>query len=226
MLITDFLSWHLANDIEDLREVVPINFKLSDKLAQVVTQSQAWKQWELEEWAVKSQPEPKETNNNVLQPQDYNPVPVKQVGHAPETVLTTYVSARPWAVNQLARKQIEEDYPWLEDILNPIPEDITLSGKYPDTPVNIDELASVEVLLEFRKPRKQLVGTKDHITLTHGVMPKQQQFIKLIKRLATSAVKQYNLPVMLHDLAAVYKKSPKFLAIYNYIKDEKLWGIV
>ena len=112
MLIADFLSQHLANDIEDPREVVPINFKLSDKLAQVV--------------------------------------------------------------NQLARKQIEEDYPLLEDILNPIPVDITLSGKHPDTPVNIDELASVEVLPEFRKPGKQLVGMKDHITLTHGVMPKQQ----------------------------------------------------
>ena len=110
----------------------------------------------------------------------------------------------------------------LEDILNPIPVDITLSVKYPDTPVNINELASVEVLPEFRKPRKQLVGTKDCITLTHKVMPKQQQFIKLIKRLVTSAVKQYNLPVMLHDLAAAYAKSPKFLAIYNYIKDDKI----
>ena len=70
----------------------------------------------------------------------------------------------------------------LEDILNPIPVDITLSGKYPDTPVNIGELASVEVLLEFKRPRKQLVGTKD-------------------------AIKQYNLPVTLHDLAAVYAKS-------------------
>ena len=101
----------------------------------------------------------------------------------------------------------------LEDILNPIPVDITLSGKYPDTPVNVDKLASVEVLLEFKKPRKQLVGMKDHITLTHGVMPKQQQFIKLIKRLATSVVKQYNLPMMLHDLAVAYAKSPEFSAI-------------
>ncbi len=44
MLIMDFLSRHLANDVEDPREVVPINFKLSDKLAQVVMQSQAQKQ--------------------------------------------------------------------------------------------------------------------------------------------------------------------------------------
>ena len=83
-----------------------------------------------------------------------NIIPVSQVGHALEIVPTTYVPARPHAVHQLTRKQIEEDYPLLEDILNPIPVDITLSGKYPDIPVNIDELASVEVLPEFRKPRK------------------------------------------------------------------------
>ncbi len=53
-------------------------------------------------------------------------------------------------------------------------------------------------------------------------MLKQQQFIKLIKRLATSVVKQYNLPMTLHDLAAVYTKSPEFLAIYNYIKEDKI----
>ena len=56
----------------------------------------------------------------------------------------------------------------------------------------------------------------------HGVMPKQQQFIKLIRRLATSVVKQYNLPMMLHDLAAAYTKSPEFAVIYNYIRDDKI----
>ena len=101
--------------------------------------------------------------------------------------------------------------------MNPIPVDITLSGKYPDTPVNIDELASVEVSPEFKKPGKQLVDTKDHITLTHGVMPEQQQFIKIVRRLATSAIKQYNLPVMLHNLAVAYAKSPEFSTIYKYI---------
>ena len=70
--------------------------------------------------------------------------------------------------NQSARKQIEKDYPLLEDILNPIPVDITLSGKYPDTPVNIDELASVEVLPEFRKPGKQLVGTRSYHSHTQS----------------------------------------------------------
>ena len=43
MLITDFLLQHPANNNEDPREVVPINFKLSDRLAQVVMQSQAQK---------------------------------------------------------------------------------------------------------------------------------------------------------------------------------------
>ncbi len=106
--------------------------------------------------------------------------------------------------------------------MNPILVNITLSGKYPDTPVNTDELASVEVVPEFRKPRKQLVGVKDQITPTHRTMPKQQHFIKLIRRLAMSAVKQYNLPVMLHNLAAVYAKSPEFLVVYNCIKDDKI----
>ncbi len=149
------------------------------------------------------------------------PIPVNQVGHMPEVTQTkgAWVPARPCAIHRTARKQIEEEYPLLEDILNPILVDITLSGKYPDTPVNMDELVSVEVLPEFRK---QLVGAKDWITLTHGTMPKQQQFIKLIRRLAISAVKQYSLPVMLHDLATAYAKSPELSAIYNYIKDDKI----
>ena len=53
-------------------------------------------------------------------------------------------------------------------------------------------------------------------------MPKQQYFIKLIRKLAMSVVKQYNLPVKLHDLATAYVKSPGFSAIYNYIKDDKI----
>ncbi len=78
MLITDFLSQHPANDIEDPREVVPINFKLSDKLAQVVMQSQAWKQWELEqkvETKSEPQPDPTKTNSDIIQLQDDNLVP-------------------------------------------------------------------------------------------------------------------------------------------------------
>ncbi len=215
----------MANDVEDPREVVPINFKLSDKLAQVVTWSQAWKQWEQEEQTAKSQPQPEEKmENNSLEPQNAIPIPVNQVGHAPEVTQTwgAWVPVKPWAIHRTACKQIEEDYPLLEDILNPILVDITLSGKYPDTPVNADELASVEVLPEFSKPRKQLVGAKDWITLMYGTMPKQQHFIKLIRKLATSAVKQYNLPMMLHNLAAAYAKSPEFSAIYNYIKDNKI----
>ena len=50
------------------------------------------------------------------------------------------------------KKSLHHQTMGLEDILNPIPIDINLSGKYPDTPVNIDELASVEVLPEFKKP--------------------------------------------------------------------------
>ena len=107
------------------------------------------------------------TDSDIIQPQDDNLVPTNQVGHVPEGIPTPYVPARTQAENQSARKQIDKDYPLLEDILNPIPVDITLSGKYPDTPVNIDELASVEVLPEFKRPGKHLVGTKDHITLTH-----------------------------------------------------------
>ena len=179
------------------------------------------KQHEQEEQAAKSQPEPEEKMDNInLEQHLAVPIPVNQVRHVPE--VTQAKGAWVPAIHRTARKQIEEEYPLLEDILNPIPVDITLSGKYPDTPVNTDELVSVDVLPEFRKPRKQLVGTKDWITLTHGTMPKQQQFIKLIRRLATSAVKQYNLPVMLHDLATAYAKSPEFSAIYNYIKDDKI----
>ena len=172
----------------------------------------------------KPEPPPNSTNtdSNITQPQDNNLVPTRQIGHMPEVIPTPYVPMRTRAENQLTCKQIEKDYSLLEDILNPILVDITLSGKYPDTSVNIDELASVEVLLEFKQPKKQLVGTKDHITLTHGVMPKQQQFIKIIRRLATSAIKQYNLPVMLHNLAVAYTKSPGFLAIYKYIRDDKV----
>ncbi len=137
--------------------------------------------------------------SNTLEPQHAMPVPVNQVGHALEVTQTQgdWVPARPRAQHQNTRKQIEEDYPLLEDILNPIPFDIILSGKYLDTPVNTDELASVEVLPEFRKQGKQLVGAKDQITPTHGTMPKQQHINKLIRKLATSAVKQYNLLVML-----------------------------
>ncbi len=162
--------------------------------------------------------------NDNLEPQNSIPFPVNEVKHALEVTQTqgAWVPVRPRAIHQIARKQIEEDYPLLEDILNPILVDITLSDKYPDIPVNADELVSVEVLPEFRKPGKQLVGAKDQITLTYGTMPKQQHFIKLIRKLATSAVKQYKLPVMLHNLAAVYAKSPEFSAVYNYIKDDKI----
>ena len=173
---------------------------------------------------MESQPKPKEkSENGNLEPQLAVLIPVNQVGHTLEVAQTrgVWVPARPCAVHRTARKQIEEEYPLLEDILNPIPVDITLSGKYPDnTPVNADELASVELLPEFRKPEKQLVAAKDRITLTHGT--KQQQFVKLLRRLATSTVKQYNLPVMLHNLPAVYTISPEFSAIYNYIKDDKI----
>ncbi len=37
MLITDFLSQHPTNDVQDPQEVAPIYFKLGEKLAQVVT---------------------------------------------------------------------------------------------------------------------------------------------------------------------------------------------
>ena len=168
------------------------------------------------------QPDPMNKDSNITQPQDNNLVPTSQIRHVPEVIPIPYVPVRAQAENQLVQKQIEKDYPLLEDILNPIPLDITLSRKYPDTPVNVDELASVEVSPEFKRPGKQLVGTKDCITLTHGVMPKQQQFIKIIRRLATSAIKQYNLPVTLHNLAVAYAKSPEFSAIYKYIQDDKV----
>ena len=108
------------------------------------------------------------TDSDIIQPQDNNLVPTNQVGHVPEVIPTPYVPARTWAENQLTRKQIEKDYPLLEDILNPIPVDFTLSGKYPDTPVNIDKLASVEVLLEFKRPGKQLVALSSGIRLSSG----------------------------------------------------------
>ncbi len=115
-----------------------------------------------------------------LEPQHMMSISINQVGHAPEVIQTqgAWVPAKPRAQHQTARKQIKEDYPLLEDILNPIPVDITLSGKYPDTPENADALASVEVLPEFRRQGKQLVGAEDQITLMHGTKSKHFLVVK------------------------------------------------
>ena len=242
MLIADFLSRHPANDVEDPREVIPINFRVQDTFAPVVTRAQAKRQQAESHKANEQVPQtadsqetvPDPVVNQATPPRERGPDPPRRPQYSPEPVYGVHNSdsdpewnqePRPHRGRKRGRKKgeiVETDYPTLSGLLNPIPLDVSFSGKYPEVPVNCDELASVTVNPEFKNPGKPLFDTKRQLNFNFLYMPRQKAFERMIKRIATSVVKQYNLPVTALDMASSYPKSPFFSSIYNFLKEGKI----
>ena len=104
----------------------------------------------------------------------------------------------------------------LEEILNPMPVDITLQGGIPDVNVT-DELPDMKIPpLNADKEWKQLTNSK-RIEVVRRVMPKQRDMKPLLKDIAKTVLHTYSLPIKMIELIAAYARSPYFKDIYKYV---------
>ena len=238
MLIADFLSRHPDNDTDNPHEVIPISFQAKDEFKQVITRSQAKKQAE----ATKKVPEAsqghlgkpaiaKKTAAAPVQKGEaevhhltsYTPmtygVPVHDYGHGVHSnIENLHPEARYPNRHSNQRKEFANNHPTLEEFLNPIPVDITFTGNVPVPGVHSDELIDCTVPAKFKQQSHPLFPKGEVPKFTRPFMPKQQEFERVIRKLATSVLKTYNLPIIATEIAASYPKSPYYKDIFGFLK--------
>ena len=222
MLIADFLSRHPDNDMSDPTDVIPISFPYNDTFRRVMTRSQTKKQAEQD--AVR----PEKVTNPIADVQVDVPVqgilPSKgdvpqNLGHGPleyQVADTEDEFVSQILHNRRGKTRKTDPIPDWEAVCNPLPVTITLSGQYPDAPVDPDELGSV--IITDQDKGKLLPLVKDQkIHILRPNMPKQTEFVQLVRKLAHSAIKSYELPITASEIAVAYAKSPYFKDKYRYL---------
>ena len=229
MVIADYLSRHVGNDPDAPGEVIPITFDTHSIMA-VETRAMR-RERESKDEAPESEPVeapeqhegrlpsgPKQVNQEYALkecsiPLERISLQKKQVEFDPLVDLIPEMAVRPKPKGRKHRKERK-----LEEILNPLPVDITLTGMIPTAEFREDEIPE----MTFPPPQANrqslpLGDSTKKIEVVRRTMPKQKDITPIIKQIAKTVLHSYRMPISMTELIAAYQKSPYFKDIYKYV---------
>ena len=104
----------------------------------------------------------------------------------------------------------------LDDILNPMPVDITLTGVLPGIDITAD-LPTMTLPPALSERQNQQLTTKTPVEIIRRSLPRQTDLKPLLQEIGRTVMHSYSLPITMQELKAAYPKSPYFKDIYKYI---------
>jgi len=249
MTIADFMSRHPHNDTDPYDEVIPVSFGKGldpeDRFQLCKMRSETFQH----AYSTRSKgpapatevprelldaPRPRKPRGPE-RTEEYTPPPTQA-----ETTTGSATNAQAWTLpppepqhqqplfQELPRRtqgsaavgHAEKRARTLEQILDPMPVDITLYGTPVGGAIDQHDVPSVDIttLRPTSENQQWREHRKGHPQLVRRTMTKQSEITPLLRDIARQALRNYNLPITMAEVTQAYKNSPYFKAIYKYVQ--------